>query len=221
MAKLAVTFVLLCLFFAFSHARFASDLPQIEAFAKEATEILPEADSKPSTTGDILLPSEKHVSEPGSETIQVNLEESVSEPGADDAAPLTLISFRPVNRHFPRRPFPLTLRHGHRCRHHFMKQWGQRRPHGDIIPYGNDMILSTEDRPSFDPVLRSGFPARWIKIRHMEAESAHRRGDKIYWPHHDEEHEHDHHHHEEHEHDHKHERQNVFLKSFRKFMKQF
>ncbi|EXB66080.1 hypothetical protein L484_003881 [Morus notabilis] len=106
MAKLAVTFVLLCLFFAFSHARFASDLPQIEAFAKEATEILPEADSKPSTTGDILLPSEKHVSEPGSETIQVNLEESVSEPGADDAAPLTLISFRPVNRHFPRLCLP-------------------------------------------------------------------------------------------------------------------
>ncbi|KAL2322426.1 hypothetical protein Fmac_026805 [Flemingia macrophylla] len=62
-----------------------------------------------------------------------------------DPVPLTLLRFRPINRHFP----PLSLRSGHRrCRHGRPRQ----------IPYGNDMIHIA------DADAASQIRPRWVTV---------------------------------------------------------
>ncbi|KAI4315520.1 hypothetical protein L6164_028318 [Bauhinia variegata] len=84
--------------------------------------------------------------------------ESQSEvsPSDPDSVPFTIISFRPINRHIPRRPLPLPYRHGHRCRHnHGFRPWDPMFPRRHI-PYGYDMILNNDDEKSSDRVPGGG-----------------------------------------------------------------
>ncbi|PON45234.1 hypothetical protein PanWU01x14_260640 [Parasponia andersonii] len=227
--KLALTFTLVCFFFAFSHA--------VNDVVEELKETpFPESDPKDSTTttANIFLPTQKPESDPVNtiefepeslvESEHVEKEEEVpkdSEPV--NSVPLTVISFRPINdRHFPRRPFPLTFPHGHRCRHQHLRlrlrrsAWGPR-------SYGDDMILSRQDQSS-NPVFGGvrQIPARWVKFGHM---------DEIDSPHHHHHYHHGHHRHHhddeaehegrEHEHKHDHGFGSGLLKSFRKFLNHF
>lgn len=89
--------------------------------------------------------------------------------------PLTVVTFRPINRHFrpihDRRPLPFLK--PHRCRHHHFKPMGPRFVHREI-PYGNDMIMAKGDREegpaSVGPVFRGErlrrLPSRWMKLHH-------------------------------------------------------
>ena len=89
-----------------------------------------------------------------------------------ESVPLTVVTFRPINRHFQRmhdrRPFPFRM--PHRCRHHF-KPIGPRFLHREI-PFGNDMIMARDDDAptNIGPVFRGGrlrhHPARWVKLHH-------------------------------------------------------
>uniref|UniRef100_A0A2P2JQ35 Uncharacterized protein n=1 Tax=Rhizophora mucronata TaxID=61149 RepID=A0A2P2JQ35_RHIMU len=110
-------------------------------------------------------PEKKPVNLPKTvETTEVRLESETQ------TVPLTFVSFRPINRHFPRRSFIPFFGRGHRCRHHhhhrrFPKPLGPRFE----IPYGDDMILSGEGDRSFDPMSRGGarqIPGRWASFRH-------------------------------------------------------
>ncbi|OIW11749.1 hypothetical protein TanjilG_10951 [Lupinus angustifolius] len=78
---------------------------------------------------------------------------------ADPVVPLTFVTFRPINRHVPRNPLPLSLslRTGkRRCRH------GHRRP----IPYGHDAIVMSDAAvdPSNRGVVRQ-IPTRWARFQ--------------------------------------------------------
>ena len=237
MAKLALTFALICFFFAFTHARFSSDLT-VNDVVKDVKEPLPESDPKESTTSNIFLPTESSEPDPDitdstvelkpekfveSEEFQENPNPNPKDSEEVNSVPLTVITFRPINhRHFPRRPFPLTFRHGHRCHGQHLRlrlrrsAWGPR-------SYGNDMIVSEGVDPTSDQVFQGGvhqIPAQWVKFRHV---------DEIESPHHHHNHHHYRHHHEdeaeheerEHHHEHYHGFGSGFLKGFRKFMNHF
>ncbi|OWM72167.1 hypothetical protein CDL15_Pgr018050 [Punica granatum] len=125
--------------------------------------------SEPRNTATILLPSEK----PGSEAatlVQFDHDTSDSKPahqGHKDkrgTVPLTSVSFRPINRHFPRGHLP--LHYSHRCRH-VRHRWAPRL--GDC--HGSrDMILSRERWGfAFDPDLHRiarRVPGRWVRVYH-------------------------------------------------------
>ncbi|CAL0326275.1 unnamed protein product [Lupinus luteus] len=78
---------------------------------------------------------------------------------ADPVVPLTFVTFRPINRHVPRNPLPLSLslRTGkRRCRH------GHRRE----IHYGNDAIVASD--AAVDPSNRGAVrhnPTRWARFQ--------------------------------------------------------
>ena len=230
---------------------------------------IPVTDAEPfkATTNTLRLPSERPGSESGpvveleeTETFPVaeeekklpeaefatieSNEENTADASKSEAVPLTIISFRPVGRHFPRRPFPLSLRPGHRCGHgrRQPKRWTPRF-HGSErekdTPYGDDMILSSGDEMKFDRPFRGGarqIPARWFNFRHggprfpykhdddMESERPHR--------HHRRHHHHDHdldqeneveenHREHKHDHEHRHEHRGGLFRGFRKFLNRF
>ncbi|KAG5138279.1 hypothetical protein AAZX31_08G292900 [Glycine max] len=121
-----------------------------------------------------------------------------------DPVPLTLLRFRPINRHFqPGRPLPLSLRTGHRrCRH--------RRE----IPYGNDAILVG------DAAAASRIHPRWVRL-HSAAETRFPATVERQDSDHDHDHEHHHQHHGERHHHHHRHKESWFAKKIRKFMKLF
>ncbi|KAI3468622.1 hypothetical protein Pfo_025285 [Paulownia fortunei] len=77
------------------------------------------------------------------------------------SAPLIKSTFRPVNRRFH-------VRSKHPCRHHVKVQptMGE----NEVIPYGNDMIVSSGENSDFeDPVLHGegrSVPGRWVRLHH-------------------------------------------------------
>ncbi|KAG4921077.1 hypothetical protein JHK82_050012 [Glycine max] len=125
--------------------------------------------------------------------------------GTIDPVPLTLLRFRPINRHFqPGRPLPLSLRTAHRrCRH------GHRRE----IPYGNDAILLG------DAAAARRIHPRWVRVQsaaetrlpatveRLDSDREHR---------HRGENDHHHHHHQHHRLE-----ESWFAKKIRKFMNLF
>ncbi|KAL6182351.1 hypothetical protein ACLB2K_043774 [Fragaria x ananassa] len=264
MAKLISTAAALFLLFAFSHARTPSDLPNgLDVIADNKIPVT-DADVKATTTTDntLRLPSER----PGSETVVesepatfaeeqklpegaefvtiVSNEENTADASKSETTlPLTVISFRPVGRHFSRRPFPLGFRHGHRCRHgHRQAKWTPRVKdlhNKDATPYGDDMILASGepemkfDRP-FRGEARPQIPARWTDFRHVGPRFPHKHGDEMDSErphlHHRRHRHHDHddemenegeEHHREHRHEHRHEQHHGLFRSFRKFLNGF
>ncbi|KAL6177393.1 hypothetical protein ACLB2K_048919 [Fragaria x ananassa] len=257
MAKLISTAAALFLLFAFSHARMPSDLPNaLDAITDNKIPVT-DAEIKATTTTDntLRLPSER----PGSETVLESEPETVSvaeeqklpeaaefativsneentDASKSETLPLTVISFRPVGRHFPRRPFPLGFRHGHR-----QAKWTPRVRdlQKDATPYGDDMILASgEPELRFDRPFRGGarpqIPARWTDFRHVGPRFPHKHGDEMDSErphvHHRRHRHHDHdgemenegeEHHKEHKHEHKHEHYHGLFRSFRKFLNGF
>ncbi|XP_021292483.1 uncharacterized protein LOC110422790 [Herrania umbratica] len=146
MARLAVTFTVIFLFTFSYHARFLTAEPEHDVTLEQTESKLPESDSK--TTNAVFLPSEK----PGLESAEVvDFKPDALETVSDvDSVPLTEISFRPVNRHFPRRPM-IPFRHKHNCRfHRRFRPLNRGLQQKRYISYGDDMILSDE-RTQFDP----------------------------------------------------------------------
>ncbi|CAN6718579.1 unnamed protein product [Malus baccata var. baccata] len=241
MAKLLLSLAALFLLFAFSRARTSSDLPANEIKARDPADVkLPESNPKPktpTTTTTILLPSEKPDTESATGATILPKEESTIE-----TVPLTVFSFRPVNRHFPRRPFPLSFRHGRPCGH-ARRPWtprfhGGEREHreGESVSYGNDMIMASGDNMGFDPAFRGGvrqIPARWVNFRHGGPRFPFRHEEEMELerPHHH----HHHRHHHDHDQDrregfegmekpfreHKHEHEGGLMRKFRKFLNHF
>uniref|UniRef100_A0A2P2JQ28 Uncharacterized protein LOC103404356 n=1 Tax=Rhizophora mucronata TaxID=61149 RepID=A0A2P2JQ28_RHIMU len=185
--KFVLTFAGLFFLFTLAHSRSPLDPPGNDVITAHATVDMPEPNSK--TKNGILLPSEKpefgseKVVEVEPEAKPSKLPETVTWPERraeplereTQSSPLTFINFRPINRHFPRRPFIPFFRHGHRCRHHhhhlhrFAKSWGPRL-NGREIPYGDDMIVPGKDNvldfhPSSRGVARQ-IPRRWTSFRH-------------------------------------------------------
>jgi hypothetical protein len=252
MAKLILTVAALFVLFAFSHARTPSDLLPNEIKGRDAADKVPVADAQHTNT--LLLPSERPESEsatvaaewePETAAIESNEENTVDSSKPTEVVPLTVISFRPVGRQFPRRPFPFSFRQRHRCGGHRQGKRLTPRFHGSELerdtPYGDDMILSSGNEMRSDhPAFRGGvrqIPARWVNFRHggprfpfkhdddMESERPHR-----HHRHHDHDHyevnegeekprEHNHDHEHRHEHEHKH--RGGLMKSFRKFLNGF
>ncbi|KAJ7945033.1 Myb-related protein like [Quillaja saponaria] len=247
MAKLAASFSVLLFLFVLSYARNPGDIPLKDFVSSDP---LLEPKTNPATAKTILLPSENPDSEAAtviewepessnSKNFELDaglesLEASTESSEASKSVPLTVISFRPINRQIPRRSLPLWVRRGHRChRIHNSKPWGPRLPRREI-PYGNDMIMKDgEDRgfDKFDPMFRDGvrqIPARWEKFRHggprfsfvhdMERKEDNEKGH----------HHHHHHHHHDHEEgwefervEHHHGGGGGFLKRIRKFLTHF
>ncbi|XVF10433.1 hypothetical protein REPUB_Repub07fG0182500 [Reevesia pubescens] len=203
MARLAVLFTVIFLLLTFSDARFVSVQSEQDVSPEETVPNLPEADTKTTTT--ILLPSERPGFEP-SKIVDFNNDDVSSETDSGvESVPLTMISFHPVNRHFPRRPL-VPYRHKHNCRFH--KRFRPLNPpfqQKRSISYGNDMILSDE-RTRFDPESRGvvrQIQARWARFPDEGAES--KEHVDFMKPHHHE-HEHAHHHDDEHHHHYYHHR---------------
>lgn len=255
MAKLVFFLVALLFLFSFSHALTPSDLPEKETNGRDlANTKFPESETKPATA--ILLPSEKRDSEPAKDFEWIPEAAATKLPDSDgptilaneestefthsESVPLTVISFRPVNRHFPRRPFPLSFRHGHRCRHgrRHVGPWSPRFHGGerdrDAVPYGNDMILG--DDLAFDPVFRGlprQIPPRWGSFRHGGPRFPFRHDDdmELERPHHHHHHRHDREHDREefegmekpreHRHEHEREHEGGLMRKFRKFLNRF
>ncbi|KAF3448691.1 hypothetical protein FNV43_RR09404 [Rhamnella rubrinervis] len=235
MAKLVLTIAVICVFFAFSHARTPADLPVADVITDESLNDHLE-------TATLRLPSERDESEPvtkvewvreSTESKRPETTESFDKPDESepsDSVPLTVISFRPINRHFPRRPFPLTFRRGHPCRHSHpqFKPWDPR-PQRREVSYGNDMIVSDELR--FKPVSHNEdqpqIPARWSTFRQVGPRFPFRHDDEMERPHHHHHHRFRHHHveggeNEEREVEHEHNNgEGGFMMRVRKFLNHF
>ncbi|KAJ4711907.1 sarcoplasmic reticulum histidine-rich calcium-binding protein-like [Melia azedarach] len=132
MAKLTVTVTVFLFILSLVQARTPLDLPENGVNTQELRSDGQESVPKTTATG-ILLPSEKQDAKPKTETKPENTE-------TIDFVPLTVINFRPINRHFPRHP-SLTLRHRRPCRHHRMGR--PARIHQREVSYGNDMLMSS------------------------------------------------------------------------------
>ncbi|XVE58050.1 hypothetical protein DITRI_Ditri04bG0139200 [Diplodiscus trichospermus] len=198
MARLAFLFTVIFLLFTFSHARFFTVEPEHGANSDETIPDLPE--SNPETTSAILLPSERAGFEPA-KIVDFKHDDASETESSVESVPLTTISFRPVNRHFPRRPL-IPFRHKHNCRFH--KRFRPMNPgfqQKRYISYGNDMILS-DLTTRFDPVSSDGvrqIEARWARFPDDGAES--KEHVEFMKPHqHDHDHDEDHHHHHHRQH---------------------
>ncbi|OMO79724.1 hypothetical protein CCACVL1_13464 [Corchorus capsularis] len=111
MARLAVIFTVISLLFTISHARF---IQVHDVTPDETVNDLPEFDPEKATA--ILLPSERPGFEPA-KLIDFKHDDASETESDVDSLPLTMVSFRPINRHFPRRPI-IPFRHKHNCRLH-------------------------------------------------------------------------------------------------------
>lgn len=205
MARLAVLFSVVFLLLSLSHARFLTVEPDHDVTSEETATELPEFD--PLTATAILLPSERSGFEP-SKIVDFKHDDASETDTVVESVPLTKISFRPVNRHFPRRPL-LPFRHKHNCRYHKrFRPWNPQFQQKHYISYGDDMILS-DDKTRFDPkadVPVRQIQARWARFPDDGAESK-EPVDFMKPHHHDHEHEHDHdedHHHHFHHHHRRH-----------------
>ncbi|KAF5734762.1 hypothetical protein HS088_TW15G00254 [Tripterygium wilfordii] len=233
MGRLAVTVAIFI--FLFSSTTHSIDLDRIDKTEKDVIghdlpRTFPDPETK--TTRAILLPSEKPESRPAT---VVDWEPLSDIPESDDTAavessssetetetesvPLTIISFRPINRRF-RSPGRLMRPHSraHRCRHHhqMLKPWGPFRSR--VVSYGDDMLISGFKGLGPDPMFRGGvrqIPARWVRegtrfpfLRRERMRWAQPRKDE---KREEENHEKEHHHHHHHEKD-------WFMGRIRKFL---
>ncbi|KAJ9173713.1 hypothetical protein P3X46_016823 [Hevea brasiliensis] len=241
---LSVAVAALLFLFTFAHARAPLDQPENDVTSRDdRLADLPESD--PKATATIVLPSEKPESK-SANVVKLESEETEStesklpgkEIGTSESfheksetettvtVPLTLITFRPINRHFLRRPL-IPFRRGHRCRgryqhHNQLKPWGGLRFKSPReVYFGNDMILSGgKDLGLAGP---RQIPVRWTRFNHggnrfsfVNDES--RREEMIKRPHH---HQHHRHHHEEEEEGEEREHEGAFMKGIRKFLNHF
>ncbi|GLT67918.1 hypothetical protein SLA2020_401920 [Shorea laevis] len=174
MAKLAVTVAVVFLLLAVSPAHFQEvDLPEHDAAATLEAEASSLENQKA-----IFLPSV----DVGFDTanVEFNSQDAESKPeilevetGPESVdthtVPLTMISVRPNNRQFPRRPF-LPFRHRHRLNCSQRRQfrpWDPRFQKHNAIPFGDDMIRS-DDGMNFDMVHPGGLrkvPAKWGRFQ--------------------------------------------------------
>ncbi|KAI4326831.1 hypothetical protein L6164_019361 [Bauhinia variegata] len=140
MARAAAFFTVFLFLFGLSSARIPVNLPEID---DATTPVNRQYDSfsesrahpNPTAANTLLLPSENPDSEPEINDSKPEPEsqleastESEYQVSASDPdprpSPFTIISSRPINRHIPRRPLPLSYRLGHRCRNHpHFKPW--------------------------------------------------------------------------------------------------
>ncbi|GMI95543.1 hypothetical protein like AT5G41860 [Hibiscus trionum] len=155
MARLAFLFSLILLF-TVSHARF---------FTAESEHDDQTHTDLPESTTAILLPSERPDFKPPK---LLDFKPGVG------SVHFTRIRFHPVNRHFPRRPLFPYFRHKHNCRFHKRSRALNPRFHQKrFVSYGNDMILSDEER-RFEPESRGvvrQIEARWGSFHDDGAES--------------------------------------------------
>ncbi|GLU05957.1 hypothetical protein SLE2022_230290 [Rubroshorea leprosula] len=175
MAKLAVTVAVVFLLLAVSPAHFQEvDLPEHDAAATVETEASLSENQKA-----IFLPSE----DVGFDTanLEFNSQDAESKPEISEVetgpdthtVPLTVISYRPNNSQFPRRPFlPFHRRHRLNCRQRRQfRPWDPRFQKHNAIPFGNDMIRS-DDGMNYDTVHPGGLrkvPSKWGRFqRHHE-----------------------------------------------------
>lgn len=222
MAQLAVTVTVTFFLLALCHARIPLDPSEKEVVL---------SDPAPKT----YLPSnEQPEPKPTWATTVFEWKPEKTESTETDAAsePLTMISFRPVNRHF--RPFPLTSRRGHGCRQHRrenhihkFKPWGPRFPNREV-PYGNDMIVPNEENSGSDPEFRGEAREMWAKPGHVGHRFHHEDDDGERKEHMKKRHHHHDHEHEEREEregednqDHEHEHESGFMKRVSKFLDLF
>lgn len=221
--------------FTLATARYPLDLPENDVTSHDDN-LANWSDSDPKVTATLILPSEKPESQPATavefeseetEHADSKLPEKVigtsesiherSETESDKTVPLTVVTFRPINRHFPRRPL-IPFRRAHRCRgshhhHNQFKPWGSSRFSGpQEVSYGSDMILSGGEDKGFSPVFNHG----GNRLSFIKDE---KREEMITRRHHNHHHDHDHEEGEEREHEHEHE--GGFVKGIRKFLKHF
>ncbi|CAL5437659.1 unnamed protein product [Camellia sinensis] len=188
MARLGFTLTLLFLFFAFTYAR-TPFIPENDVTDRDLSDSLPESNAKST----LFLPSDKlEPEEQPSPVVELDSEAAETKPidteNEDKAVgttegpesdretvavpldrPMTIVRFRPINRHFPAKrsyPFHIPLRG---CRHgikHMMKR--------REVGYGGDMIMAggggERQGKEFDPeMLRGGvrqIPERWVRFHH-------------------------------------------------------
>ncbi|GKV31732.1 hypothetical protein SLEP1_g40401 [Rubroshorea leprosula] len=167
MAKLAVTVAVVFLLLAVSPAHFQEvDLLEHDAAATVETEASLSENQKA-----IFLPSE----DVGFDTanLEFKSQDAESKPEISEVetgpdthnVPLTVISSRPNNSQFTRRPFlPLHRRHRLNCRQRRQfRPWDPQFQKHHAIPFGDDMIRSA-DGMNFDTVHPGGLrkvPAKW------------------------------------------------------------
>lgn len=184
-----MTVTLIFLFFAFTYAR-TPFIPENDVTDRDLSDSLPESDAKST----LFLPSDKlEPEEQPSPVVELDSETAETKPidteNEDKAVgttedlpesdretvtvpldrPMTIVRFRPINRHFPAKrsyPFHIPLRG---CRHgikHMMKR--------REVGYGGDMIMAggggERQGKEFDPeMLRGGvrqIPERWVRFHH-------------------------------------------------------
>ncbi len=176
-------------FFAFTYAR-TPYIPENDVTDRDLSDSLPESDAKST----LFLPSDKlEPEEQPSPVVELDSETAETKPidteNEDKAVgttedlpesdretvtvpldrPMTIVRFRPINRHFPAKrsyPFHIPLRG---CRHgikHMMKR--------REVGYGGDMKMAggggERQGKEFDPeMLRGGvrqIPERWVRFHH-------------------------------------------------------
>ncbi|KAE8055994.1 hypothetical protein FH972_012797 [Carpinus fangiana] len=233
MARVAVSVTVTFFLLALCHARIPLD-------PSENDVVLP--DPAPITD----LPSNEQPESEPTALFEWKPERTESTESDAKSEPLTMISFRPVNNHL--RPFPLTSRRGHRCRHHRrenhiykFKPLGSRFPDREV-PYGNDMIMSHEEDSGSVPEVRGGAREMWARFGHFRPRfhredddgerNEHMKMRHHHHPHvereereredeHEHHHGHEHHHHHHHDHEHHHEQEGGFMRSVSKFFDLF
>ncbi|KAL3499234.1 hypothetical protein ACH5RR_038327 [Cinchona calisaya] len=177
MAKLSVTVAVSVTVLLFSlivsQARIPSNTPEDDVINRELPQSSPDSD----ITSFLRLPSHTVSDESPSTELAGDIPES--EPISVRSTPLSVVRFHPINGHFPIRsrfPFRRNCHHHHHFLHHdrpFFKPIIKQ--HVEQIPFGNDMILSTnENNNEFDPLMFHHrrvrrIPATWVKFhRHHD-----------------------------------------------------
>ncbi|CAN4077595.1 unnamed protein product [Withania somnifera] len=146
------------LFFAFSFARTPLTQQENDVTHIKLPETLSESDATPTNQFD---KETQHVQE--------NQDHFPASRGKKSKAlPLTFLRLRPINRHFPvRSRSPSQLCHHHLQHAHNLKPRTQSTFLDDVIPYGNDMLLSSGDNNNFDHVFPGGMhlvPEEWMRF---------------------------------------------------------
>lgn len=228
MAKLAVFLPGLICFLLLSTVHSLSDQPENDVEISDSFTGLPESNPRAQTLITLFLPRENL--EPETELAETSTgtklpdgdPETVTTEGIKrtqietDSVPLTAATFRPINRHFVRRPFHL-FRDRRPCRNH------RRNYYQFKFPYGDDMILTGGEDTVFGPLRRVDrrIPARWTRFQDVGARFPGSRYD-VEWredmlrPHH-----HHHHRHDVVERDYEEREKKIgdgFMKGIRKFL---
>ncbi|KAM7259641.1 hypothetical protein ACFE04_015382 [Oxalis oulophora] len=177
MAKPVSTVILLFVLFAVSHARLT--FIHRENNNADIQELKSSANTNRKIADKILLPTDKPESDDNAELVDESTAESEmlesnepeisesNEPETETTQPLTVISFRPLNRQFVSRPL-VPLRHRHNCRHgrrHQRRPWVGPRFRPRDVSFVNDVILPQDEGFGFDPAVVDARPLRPRGVR--------------------------------------------------------